>query len=321
MDNETPTGQDHQPGWDSWETSMAPPPSDHEIEWWPPQQGSWQQPTTEPAQQGWQPPTAPQHELSWDPAQQEASWQPPQQGSWPYPMGPPPAYPMPRRRKSPWLFVGIAAAFLVAIAIAVPTLLHHPPTSTNDRALPSGKSASSPAGYQSFSDATYHFNISAPSGWREIDPASPGAAAVLNEAEQNNPNLRTALPDVSSLAAEGMKFMAIDPAGTNGFGSNVNVIAHSAVGYSDNDLGHLAGQMSQEYGKLGATLTSSQTTTLAGHKALENSLELPLRTRSGGSITVHEVQYFLGGNDILYVITLSGDSPALATIASTFKIR
>ncbi|HUE59988.1 MAG TPA: hypothetical protein VMO88_10430, partial [Acidimicrobiales bacterium] len=151
--------------------------------------------------------------------------------------------------------------------------------------------------------------------------ASPGAAAVLNEAEQSNPNLRAALPNKSSLAAEGMKFMAIDPTGTNGFGSDVNVIAHAALGYSDNDLGDIAGQMSQEYGKLGATLTSSQTTTLAGHKALENSLELPLQTPSGGSITVHEVQYFLGGNDIVYVITLSGDSPALATVASTFKIR
>ncbi len=286
-------------------------------------------------QQGWQPPPgASQQEAPWQPAQgswqppmepAQGSWQPPmepaQQGSWYYPMGPPPSYPIPRRKKSPWLFVGIGAACLVLLAIAIPTFLgHNPPTSTTDRALPNGNSSSTPAGYQSFSDQTYHFTIAVPSTWKQIDPASPGAAAALKEVEQTNPNLRAVLPDFSSLAAKGMKFMAVDPTATDGFAPNMNVIAHAAVGYSDNDLGDIAGQMSQEYGKLGATVTSSQTTTLAGHKALKESLDVPLQTDSGRSITIHEVQYVLGGNDILYIITLSGDSPELSRIVSTFGI-
>ena len=327
MSNETPTGQEDQPSWDTYSAPVepehqggqtqgaptSPPAADQEIGWWPPQQaGPWQSQPAGP----WQS----QQAGPWQ-SEPAGPWQPQQAGPWQQPMGPPPAYPMPRRKKSPWLFVGIGAACLVAIAVAVPLLLHRPPTSTSDRALAAGNSASTPSGYQSFADQTYHFTIAVPSSWHEIDPGSPGASAALNDAEQMNPNLKAVLPDVSSLAAEGMKFMAIAPTPIDGFSPNMNIIAHAAVGYTDSDLGDVAGQVSTEYAKLGATITGTQMTTVAGHKALEESADLPVHTASGDSITVHEVQYFLGSNDIAYIISLSDASPEMSTIVSSFRIH
>ena len=108
MSDETPMGQERQPGWDTWEASTDAPASSREIEWWPPQQASWQEPI-EPSQQGswqapmgqgqqgWQPPPgASLQEASWQPAQQWSSqppMEPAQQGSWYYPAGPPPGLP------------------------------------------------------------------------------------------------------------------------------------------------------------------------------------------------------------------------------------
>jgi hypothetical protein len=40
---------------------------------------------------------------------------------------------------------------------------------------------------------------------------------------------------------------------------------------------------------------------------------------SGGQATVDQSQYYVSANGFLYIITLSGNDPALATIANTFS--
>ena len=60
---------------------------------------------------------------------------------------------------------------------------------------------------------------------------------------------------------------------------------------------------------------------LAGHRALELTLQAPFARPGCATVTITETQDWVVANHLLYTITFSGTSPEFATIASTFRVQ
>jgi len=173
--------------------------------------------------------------------------------------------------------------------------------------------ASVPAGFTGFSDAADRFTIAVPAAWRTIDPSSPGAAQLKQDLAKSNPALAPVLS--GDLVAQGIKYLAVDAAG-----SAANVIVKPALGARDRDLPTVADQVKAEYAKGGFTIRSSEMVQFAGHAALKITSDLALNKPTGGSTSVHEVQYFIFANDLGYILTLAGSNPQFAAISNTFRV-
>jgi hypothetical protein len=246
-------------------------------------------------------------------------------GTAPPPYPPPGGYPPPRRG------AGARTLGIVAVAVVVVLLLlvglvavlgtkQSPPKGPGPGTAVASPSASgTPAGYQTFSDQAARFSVAVPSSWRSVDPTSPGAAAAFQEIQQANPNFRNG-PSIASLLANDVKFLAVEPGIQTTFAANVNVIAKPAPGFVDADLGQIRSGVPGEYAKIGATLLGLTTVTLDGHQTLKVSGKLPVNTPLGTTIVASQVQYILGANDFIYIITLTGTNPDLSTIVTTFRI-
>jgi hypothetical protein len=74
-----------------------------------------------------------------------------------------------------------------------------------------------------------------------------------------------------------------------------------------------------KYAKLGGAITGISYLTFDGHPALRSSDTLSLNTPLGTHISFKQTQYFVGANGFLYALTLSGNDPNLAAIASSFS--
>jgi hypothetical protein len=193
---------------------------------------------------------------------------------------------------------------------------------TSPRAVPSAGSSASgaPAGYQTFSDQADHFSIAVPSEWRSVDPTSPGAAAAFEQIQAANPNFKRGFNgNLSSLLANDVKFLAVAPPSQAAEAANLNVIVKPAPGFVDADLGQIRNALPGEYTKIGATLLGITTITLDGHQALKTTAHLPVNTDLGNTLLASQSQYVLGANDFIYIITMTGTSPDLSTIAATFQ--
>lgn len=175
--------------------------------------------------------------------------------------------------------------------------------------------SSIPPGYVEFRSGVNHFRISVPSNWRQIDPSSPGAAAVVQDVEKSNPALKTVL-GAGDLASKGITFFAISPDGK----VNLNIVVKPAVGARDSDLPSLRTELKTQYQQLGGNVTSTETVSLAGHQALQIHVQLPLKDASGTTHTLNETQDVLAANDFAYILTFTGEAPDVATIAATFNV-
>lgn len=171
-----------------------------------------------------------------------------------------------------------------------------------------------PAGFTGFTDTADRFTIATPPGWRQVNPSSPGAAQATQDLVKSNPKLAAALPS-GDLVALGIKFLAVESGG-----SVVNVVVKPAVGAQDSDLPGLAGDLKAQYQKLGAVASPPETVQLSGHSALRVKLDLKLTKAAGGKATVHEVQYVIAANDLLYILTLAGDNAQLAAVPDTLRV-
>jgi hypothetical protein len=188
-------------------------------------------------------------------------------------------------------------------------------------AVPTANSPGTPRGYSSFGSSTDQFHIAVPSAWKQVDPTSPGARAAFDQVLQLNPGMRSLFPGgLQQLAQDGIVLLAINPdPGADGYASSVNVIAKPDLTFSDSDLNTIAAELPAEESRAGATNTGTSIVTFDGHRALRATDALPLKLLSGGQATVDQSQYYVSANGFLYIITLSGNDPALATIANTFS--
>jgi hypothetical protein len=191
-------------------------------------------------------------------------------------------------------------------ATAPPTTTPAPTTTT--------LAANVPAGFTGFTDVADRFTIATPAGWRQVNPSSPGAAQATQDLVKSNPKLAAALPS-GDLVALGIKFLAVE-----GSGSTLNVVVKPAVGAQDSDLPALATDLKAQYQKLGAVPSATDTIQLSGHSTLRVKVDLKVATPTGGKVTLHEVQYALVANDLLYVLTLAGSSAQLGSVPDTFLV-
>jgi hypothetical protein len=239
----------------------------------------------------------------------------------------PPAPAPPRRRTGRTIAIVAGSVVTLIVALGVigavaGTDKHNTNTHTSNggEAVPVNN-PTAPAGFNAFTSTADQFTIDVPKTWKAVDPTSPGAQAAMNELEQSNPDLRSSFGQSAiQLAEQGIALMAIntqvDP---GGFASNVNVEAKPALTFSASDLPQIAASLPAEYAKLGGAITGISYLTFDGHPALRSSDTLSLNTPLGTHISIKQTQYFVGANGFLYALTLSGNDPNLAAIASSFS--
>jgi hypothetical protein len=236
---------------------------------------------------------------------------------------PTPAAPARRTRRQIAIVAGSVVTLIVALGVIgaiAGTDKHNTNTPTSGEAVPVNKPAT-PAGFTAFTSKADQFTIDVPQTWKAVDPTSPGAQAAMNEIEQSNPDLQSSFGQSAiKLAEQGIALMAISTqVDAAGFASNVNVEAKPALTFSASDLPQIAASLPTEYAKLGGTITGITYLTFDGHQALRSTDTLSLNTPLGTHISVSQTQYFVGANGFLYALTLSGNDPNLAAIASSFS--
>jgi hypothetical protein len=231
-----------------------------------------------------------------------------------------------RRSLGPWAVALLAVGSLAAAcggsgggSPAAPATTTTAATAATTTTLPAtttttALAANVPAGFTGFTDAADRFTIAAPAGWRQVDPKSPGANQATQSLASSNPKLAAVLPP-GDLVSLGVKFLAASTTG-----STANVVVRPAVGVQDSDLTQLGEELRSQYKAIGAVPTALETIQLSGRTALRVKLDLRMTRPTGGKATVHEVQYALVANDLLYLLTLAGDSPQLGGIPDTLRI-
>jgi len=171
-----------------------------------------------------------------------------------------------------------------------------------------------PAGFTGFTDAADRFTIAVPATWRQVDPASPGAEQAIQEVVKRYPDFASVLGS-GDLAAQGMRFIAV-----TGGGAGANVVVRPAVGGRDSDLPRIGERLKVQYESLGLTVVDLGSEQLSGRAALRLNVDAHLGGATGAAPTVHEVQHLIVANDLIYILTLSGDDPQLPNVAATLRV-
>jgi len=171
-----------------------------------------------------------------------------------------------------------------------------------------------PAGFIGFTDAVDRFTISVPAAWRQVDPASPGAGQAIQEVVKRFPEFASAFGS-GDLAAQGIRFMAV-----TGGGASANMAVKPAVGGRDSDLPGIGERLKTQYESFGATVAAVGSEQLSGRAALRLTLDVRPSGPAETAPSVHEVQHVIVANDLIYILTLAGDDPQLATVATTLRV-
>ena len=175
------------------------------------------------------------------------------------------------------------------------------------------------AEFTTYHDAANNFSIGTPSDWSQVSLSDPRAQAAIDQLVAQNPKLAATLGSSATLAASGIKFLAVDPSG----GSTVNVAVQSAPGtpdnLSDSDLEEAVPDLTQGLKSSGASVTGHQIVTVNGRKAIEIQYDLPL-TNGGTAITVHGNAYVFPTNDTVHTVSVVGTDDVVAHVMSTFTI-
>ncbi|MGH9126234.1 MAG: PsbP-related protein [Acidimicrobiales bacterium] len=177
--------------------------------------------------------------------------------------------------------------------------------------------ASLPAGYTNYVDAGDGFSIAVPTTWQQVNTASADAAAKLKQIVTKYPDLSSAYSDLPTLVQTDVHFVAVDDAATGSDAGNLNVVVRSEPGITDSDLAQLLPALKSDLAQSSITVSSSTTVTLGGHQVLENVLSIPVKN-SGVN---RELQYVIGADNNLYLITCGGTGAPYTTIASTFSVN
>ncbi len=199
--------------------------------------------------------------------------------------------------------VVLAALVLPAIVLAG--------CGADDRSAPESLSGPPPAaGYTRVIGEG--FTIDMPASWQQpsLDPAAFEQTAAALRAQ--NPELADALEQTKASVGDGSRLFAIDPAD----GSSVNLIVTPAGSRS---LDSLVAEAIKELQAVGVAQMRQERTTVGSHSATRLQFALPVRGQSG-TVTVPETQYYVLRSKKLYILTLFGGSPTLATVAESLRI-
>jgi hypothetical protein len=224
------------------------------------------------------------------------------------------------RRRSKRALVAQALGGVVGLSLALSNLAaqSQPAVASSAVAVAAPTAVGTPKEYRSFVDRPDHFSISVPVSWLAVNPDGPEASAMLKLLEHDYPKFAGSLGPAATLAKEGVKFIAVDASAGQDAGSNVNVLVEPAPGFTDSDLPELASAARSEYESAGVKVLKILTVNFDGAEALKAYMQYTLKY-SGTSLTVSETQYIVWTDNSAYVMTLTGPSPDLVTVASTFK--
>jgi hypothetical protein len=265
-------------------------------------------------------PASSRHSNGWHPPPSHSApnrpWSPPSAGTsgrWQTPPPPPSAFQPKTTHRVRDLAVGIAAALVIVVVIAVVGGISHTPSS-NATAAVALKSATAPSGYSTFVDQAAQYSIAVPSAWPK---ATSTTAAKL---EKSNTTLKRILGSaLPSAQLRGVRLITLDPRSTSVL-DYVSVVVRSAKGVTDNDLGSVASALPGQYTKLGATVLQTSIMQLAGHGALQAVIEFPYVDSHGARRVARQTQYFVAADNSIYIMSVGGTSTALDTIVSTFRV-
>jgi hypothetical protein len=199
--------------------------------------------------------------------------------------------------------VAAAAALVLALAVAACGASHDP----------ASDALSSPPPAAGFTRVIgTGFTIDMPASWQQpsLDPAAFEQTAAALRAQ--NPELAAALEQTRASMGSAGRLFAIDPAD----GSSVNLIVTAATGGS---LDTLVAQAVKDLQAVGVASLREQRTTVGPHPATRLDFALPVKG-SNGTVTVPETQYYVLRSKKLYILTLFGGSPTLATVADSLRI-
>jgi hypothetical protein len=156
------------------------------------------------------------------------------------------------------------------------------------------------------------FTIDMPASWRQ-PPLDPGAfdqtAATLRAA---NPKLAQALELARASIGGGSRLFAIDPVD----GSSVNLIVVDSGGRA---LAAVVDDAIGQLNRFGAKDLRQERTAFGSRDAVRLEFSLPV-TAAGGTVSVPETQYYVLRGARLFILTLFGGSPNLATVAESLRI-
>lgn len=157
------------------------------------------------------------------------------------------------------------------------------------------------------------FTIDMPASWRQ-PPLDPGAfdqtAATLRA---DNPKLAQALELARASIGSGSRLFALDPAD----GSSVNLIVVDSGGRT---LSAVVEDARSQLNRFGVKELREEKTTVGIRPAIRVQFALPV-TAAGGTVTVPETQYYVLRGSRLFILTLFGGSPNLATVAESLRIN
>lgn len=157
------------------------------------------------------------------------------------------------------------------------------------------------------------FTIDMPASWRQppLDPAAFEQTAATLRAD--NPKLAQALELARASIGGGSRLFAIDPLD----GSSVNLIVIDSGGRS---LEAVTEDAKSQISRFGAKDLHEEKANVGSRPATRLDFSLPV-TASGGTVTLPETQYYVLRGPRLFVLTLFGASPSLATVAESLRIN
>lgn len=156
------------------------------------------------------------------------------------------------------------------------------------------------------------FTIDMPASWEQpsLDPAAFEQTASALRAQ--NPELAAALDQTRASIGSGGRLFAIDPSD----GSSVNLIVTAA---RDGSLDKLVAEAVKELQGVGVASLREERTNVGPHPATRLEFSLPVKGQNG-TVTVPETQYYVLRSKKLFILTLFGGSPTLATVADSLRI-
>lgn len=173
-----------------------------------------------------------------------------------------------------------------------------------------GVQAEVPAGFKVVHNSG--FSVAIPNTWSQLPLQSPDVSTLTTQLLQLNPALKGTLDQVAALKSSGGALLALDPVK----GDSFNVIIRSGVGNTKID--DVVEPLKRQYQSINGKVNTTEHVKFAGNDAVHVSAELP----SGASTaaTIHEDQYLTIHSDKVFILTLVGRAPELATVVKTFTL-
>jgi hypothetical protein len=244
---------------------------------------------------------------------------------------------MRRRLVSMWLAPGLLALSLAACgggatpapsatpaaaATPTPTPLPTPTATPTDAPQPSASAPSGIAGETgTVSVPEIGFTITLADGWRAIPLTEEGLAAIRAALPEGSDTAALLESQADDLAASGLKLWAFDAAAvsvTDGFTSNMNVIAQPAVpGLTVSLLGTLA--QAQLEALEGLSDFSVENVTLPAGDAVVATYRLDQPLASGETVSALGTQYYLASDAYIYIVTFTTTDADAAAQTAVFE--